>query len=170
MAALPEDVRIENLADHRGLVEAAGLLRWREWANGDPDPREWVEVTAREAEDGVSGPITFVAIDRVGQAVGVVGLGPVDGELSAEERAGRTPWILGLVVAREARGLGIGRLLLAHLRGVAADLGHPATWVATGEQAVGFYRRCGWSPIEQLRLTCTGLPTTILTRSTPERK
>ena len=82
------------------------------------------------------------------------------------ERAGRTPWILGMVVAREARELGVGRLLLAGLQDVAAELGHSHTWVATGKEAVGFYQRCGWEPVQHLRLESTGISTTILCKST----
>ncbi len=71
-----------------------------------------------------------------------------------------------MVVAKDARGLGVGRLLLAGLQGAAAGLGHPGTWVAAGREAVGFYQRCGWEPVEHLRLVSTGIPTTILCKPT----
>lgn len=86
--------------------------------------------------------------------------------VSAAERAGRTPWILGLLVPMDARGLGVGRLLLTGLPEAAAGLGHPPTWVATGIEAVWFYRRCGWESAEYLRLTPTGTSTTIWSRPT----
>ncbi len=110
--------------------------------------------------------MTLVAIDAAGDAAGIVGLGPIDDELSATERGGRTPWILGMVVRAESRKLGVGRQLLENLQQVAASLGHRQTWVATGAEAVGFYQRCGWAPVEQLRLESTGILTTILTRRT----
>src|SRR5262249_19921931 len=124
------------------------------------------EVPAREAGRGGQLPMTLVAIDVAGGAVGAVGLGPVDDELSVAERAGRTPWILGMVVAAESRRLGVGRQLLENLQDLAASLGHPRTWVATGDEAVGFYQRCGWAPVGHLRLESTGIPTTILTKPT----
>ena len=110
--------------------------------------------------------MTLVAIGVAGGAVGAVGLGPVDDELSVAERAGRTPWILGMVVAAERRKLGVGRQLLENLQDLAASLGHPRTWVATGDEAVGLYLGCGWAAVEHLRLESTGIPTTILTKPT----
>jgi N-acetylglutamate synthase-like GNAT family acetyltransferase len=53
------------LADRPALIEAAGLLRWREWGR-PPEPEHpgfWVENTRREAgrDDGL--PFTLVAVD-----------------------------------------------------------------------------------------------------------
>jgi GNAT superfamily N-acetyltransferase len=95
-----------------------------------------------------------------------VGLGPVDDEVSVAERAGRTPRIVGMIVAAESRKLGVGRQLLQNLQELAASFGHSRTWVATGHEAVGFYQRCGWTAVEHLRLESTGIPTTILTKPT----
>src|SRR5215472_12811732 len=166
--ATPCGIRVESLADHPGLLEQVGLLRWKEWAYGAPDAAPFIEVTAREAGRGGLLPMTLVAIDVAGGggAVGAVGLGPVDDELSVAERAGRTPWILGMVVAAESRKQGVGRQLLENLQDLAASLGHPRTWVATGDEAVGFYQCCGWAPVGRLRLESTGIPTTILTKPT----
>ena len=165
--ATPCDIRVESLADHPELLDQVGLLRWKEWAYGAPDAAPFIEVTAREAGRGGQLPMTLVAIDVAGGgALGAVGLNRVDDELSVAERAGRMPWIVGAVVAAESRKLGVGRQLLENLQDLAASLGHPRTWVATGHEAVGFYRRCGWAAVEHLRLESTGIPTTILTRPT----
>jgi GNAT superfamily N-acetyltransferase len=158
--------RIESLADHPELLEQAGLLRFKEWAYGSPDPAPFIDVTARESGPAGELPMTLVAIDAAGDAAGVVGLGPIDDELSAAELGGRTPWILGMVVRAESRKLGVGRELLESLQHVAASLGYLRTWVATGGEAVGFYERCGWTAAEQVRLESTGVLTTILTRPT----
>jgi GNAT superfamily N-acetyltransferase len=160
------EVRIDHLAAHPQLIEQVGLLRWREWAYGEKDPTRFVDVSRDEAGDGVRLPMTLVAIDSAGNALGVVGLGSIDDEVSDVERGGRTPWTLGMVVAKEARMLGVGRLLLLAVQEAAAGLGHPQTWVATGEEAVRFYQRCGWEPIEHLRLQSTSLATTILAIAT----
>jgi GNAT superfamily N-acetyltransferase len=164
--ATPCDLRVESLADHPELLEQAALLRWKEWAYGAQGLSPFMEITAKEAGRRGQLPMTFVAIDLAGRAVGVAGLGPVDDELSVTELGGRTPWILGMVVRAESRKLGAGRQLLESLQDVAASLGHPRTWVATGHEAVGFYQRCGWSAVEHLRLESTGIPTTILTKAT----
>jgi GNAT superfamily N-acetyltransferase len=162
--ATPRDIRIESLADHPELFEQVGVLRWKEWAYGAADATGFVEVTVREAGRGSQLPVTLVAIDVAGRAVGAAGLGSADDELSDAERAGRTPWILGMVVAAESRKLGIGRQLLDNLQDLAVSLGHPRTWVATGREAAGFYQRCGWVAAQHLRLKSTGVETAILVK------
>ena len=133
--------RIHLLADLPHLVEAAGLLRHREWGR-DPeptDPRFWIEVTGREA--GRHGlPMTWVAVDDHGELIGVVGLGEHD----LPEIRDRTPWVLGMVVRPDRRGSGVGRRLLEALSATAEERGHPEIWVATGRPAIGFYERCGY--------------------------
>lgn len=166
MATPLDDLRVEQLAAHPDLFAQVGLLRWTEWAYGETDPTRFIEVTAQEAGDGMHLPMTFVAIDFASNAIGAVGLGPIDDEVSTTERAGRSPWILGMVVAKEARMLGVGRRLLEGLEDAAAGLGYPQIWVATGKEAVGFYQKCGWAPVEHLRLESTGIPTTILVKQT----
>jgi GNAT superfamily N-acetyltransferase len=164
MTASLGDFHVVRLADHPELFRQAGILRWKEWAYGEKDPARFIDVTARETGDGIRLPMTLVAIDAAHNALGVVDLGTIDDEVSEAERAGRTPWILGMVVAKEARMLGIGRRLLEELQDAARTLGHRESWVATGQQAVGFYQRCGWEPVEWLRLESTGVPTTILVK------
>jgi GNAT superfamily N-acetyltransferase len=55
-----------------------------------------------------------------------------------------------MVVRRDARRRGIGRLLLRQLERYAADNRHPVVWVFTGAPAVGYYERCGWHRVEKL--------------------
>lgn len=166
MGQARDELRIESLATRADLFEQVGILRWKEWAYGEKDPQRFIDVSAEEAGDGTDLPLTLVALDTAGIVAGVVGLGPIDDEVSDTERAGRTPWILGMVVAQEARQRGVGRRLLDSLQNAAASLGHQQTWVATGKEAVDFYQRCGWSPTEQLRLESTGIATTILRKPT----
>src|SRR5215472_7849053 len=143
--AAPCGIRVESLADHPELFEQVGLLRWKEWAYGAPDPAPFIEVTAREAGRRGQLPMTLVAIDVAGGAVGAVGLDRVDDELSVAERAGRAPWIVGMVVAAESRKRGVGRQLLETLKVAAAPLAPPKPWVATGDKGVGFNQRWGWA-------------------------
>lgn len=138
-------VQIGLLADHPDLIPAVGQLRWQEWGH-DPEPTElewWVDVTARES-GRLDLPVTLVAIDRAGSAAGAVGLG----RFEPDERRDRSPWAMGMIVRPELRGAGIGRLLLAALRVLAAEHDYERLWVATEDMAVGFYQACGWTLVE----------------------
>src|SRR5215213_1125804 len=109
---MPMNISIKLLADYPHLFPAVGEIRWKEWGH-PPEPVSlawWVNVTRQESGRGTL-PVTWVAVDNQGQAVGAVGLG----EFDIEERHDRTPWILGMIVASNYRGMGIGAQLLAAL-------------------------------------------------------
>lgn len=151
---------VELLADHLHLIPAVGQIRWREWGHA-PEPESldwWVEVTGREA-GRVDLPVTWVAMDESGQAVGAVGLG----EFDIEERRDRSPWVLGMIVTTQNRGLGIGRTLMEALEAWARQRGYSQVWVATGGRAVDFYRKCGWK-LAEVMTRSSGETTSILTK------
>ncbi len=160
MTTSPGPVTVELLADHPQLIPAMGELCWREWGH-PPEPTDlewWVEVTAREAgRDRL--PITWVALDERGGALGRVGLG----EFDLEERRDRSPWVLGMIVRPDRRGMGIGRLLLAQLEAWAACHGYQQVWVATGGRAIDFYRQCGWELSETVE-RASGEVASVLTK------
>jgi GNAT superfamily N-acetyltransferase len=154
---------IHLLGDCPDLIPQVGRMRWLEWGHGEESPEGWTRVTA--AESGVERlPLTLVATDAAGSAVGAVALGDADDALTEQERCGRSPWLLGMVVRSDARGRGTGRGLLVALEDLARARGYQAVWVATGDHAVGFYRRCGWTLVEELRLTKGGWLNHILTK------
>lgn len=149
------------LADHPELIPAVGEMRWREWGH-PPEPESlewWVDVTAREAGRDLL-PVTWVAIDESGVAVGAVGMG----EFDIEERRDRSPWVLGMIVDPGQRNRGTGGRLMRALEDWAARQGYSRLWVATGGRAVDFYRKCGWEPVESFERT-SGEQTTVLARS-----
>lgn len=151
---------VELLADHPGLIPAVGQIRWREWGHA-PEPESldwWVDVTGREA-GRVDLPVTWVAMDESGQAVGAVGLG----EFDIEERRDRSPWVLGMIVITQNRGLGIGSKLMEALEAWARQRGYSQVWVATGGRAVDFYRKCGWA-LTEVMTRSSGETTSILTK------
>jgi len=148
------------LADYPHLVADVGLMRWREWGRPpEPtDPDFWVSVTGEEA-GRISLPVSWVAVDADGRAVGAVGLGKFD----IEERRDRSPWVLGMIVHPDARRRGIGRMLLATLADWAKSRGDLQVWVATGDAAVAFYIDCGWEAIETFA-RASGEMTTVLVK------
>jgi GNAT superfamily N-acetyltransferase len=103
-------------------------------------------------------PVTFVATDQAGGVAGAVGLGQFD----IEQRRDRSPWLLGMIVRPDRRGMGVGRLLLGHVEAWAARRAYGRIWVATG-QAVDFYCACGWQVTETLQRASAG-PATVLTK------
>ena len=160
MASIP-NISVELLADHPHLVPAVGEIRWKEWGH-PPEPERlewWVDVTEREAGRSEL-PVTWVAIDDLGQAVGAVGLG----EFDIEERRDRSPWVLGMIVVREHRGTGIGSKLMQDLETWAHHHAYQQLWVATGGRAVDFYQKCGWEIVEVLNRS-TGESMSILTKT-----
>lgn len=134
-------VTVDLLVNHPHLIPAVGEIRWQDWGHA-PEPESlnwWVEVTGRESGHE-SLPVTWVAIDPHGQAVGAVGLG----EFDIDERRDRSPWVLGMIVLPSLRGLGIGQQLMAAMEAWAHEHGCSQGWVATAGRAIDFYRKCGW--------------------------
>ena len=143
----PTGISVHLLAAHPQLIPAVAELRWREWGNA-PERKDlgwWVQVTSQEAgRDAL--PVTWVAIDARGSAVGAVGLA----EFDLEERRDRSPWLIGMIVSCPLRGAGIGGTLVRKLKEWAGDRGFAEVWVATGGRAIGFYQKYGWHLSEVL--------------------
>ena len=128
---------VHLLADHPHLINPIALLRWREWGR-DQSLTDWIKITARETgRDEI--PVTWVAVDDQGAALGAVAIGDHE-----DVRPDLSPWVWGMIVRPDARGQGVGRLLLDRLSAFALAKGHPEVWVATGDPAVEFYERCGF--------------------------
>ena len=128
------------------------MLRWREWGHApEPeDPAWWLETTLREAGTDQL-PVTFVACDDDdGEVLGAVGLDSYD----LDDRRDTSPWVTGMIVRRDRRRQGIGRMLMRHLEQWAADHQISEAWVGT-DLAAAFYQHCGWIPHESF-VTSTG--------------
>jgi GNAT superfamily N-acetyltransferase len=151
--------RVSLLADRPASMQAVADMRWQEWGH-PPEPEDpdwWLETTVREAgRDRL--PVTFVACDAAGQTLGAVGLDHYD----LDERREVTPWVTGMIVRRDRRGEGVGRILMQHLEQWAAEHQIAEAWVGT-DLAAGFYRRCGWTPQETFT-TSGGEEMTVLHR------
>src|SRR4051795_9643683 len=98
-------VTVSLLADSPASMQAVADMRWLEWGHPpEPeDPTWWLETTVREA--GIEDlPVTFVAHAMEHQVLGAVGLDTYD----LDERQDTSPWITGLIVRRDQRGMGVG--------------------------------------------------------------
>lgn len=142
------DLLIALLADYPQLIPAVAEIRWKEWGN-PTDPRSldyWVDITRRESgRDDL--PVTWVAINAQGEAVGSIALDWFD----IDERRDRSPWVVGVIVRADLRGQGIGGRMLPVLEDWAKPRGYLRLWVATGGRAVDFYRKCGFELSEIIR-------------------
>jgi GNAT superfamily N-acetyltransferase len=134
------------LADQPELIAEVGVLRWHAAGSvGTPGP--WIESTAKDAgREGL--PLTLVAMDLDGQAIGAVTLGSQDDApgLTCGERA---PWVVRMVVRPGERMCGVGRLMMTAVEDLARDHGHGRMWVAADDDDADFYRHCGWDDVPE---------------------
>ena len=153
---------VKLLRDQPHLIPNVGELRWREWGY-EPEPvtREWWVATTRREAGREQLPVTWVAVSARGEALGAVGLADFD----IEERRNRGPWVIGMIVRPESRGLGVGRRLLSHLEACAGRRGFRQLWVGTGGPVVGLYQQCGWLLVEVI-VRSAGKSTSILSKAT----
>jgi GNAT superfamily N-acetyltransferase len=148
---------VSLLADSLTSAEAVAEMRWHEWGRApEPeDPAWWLETTVREAgRDAL--PVTFVAHDPAGEVLGAAGLDTYD----LDERHETSPWVTGVIVSPDRRGMGVGRALMQHLERWAAEHQIAEAWVGT-DLAAGFYQRCGWT-VRETFTTTTGQQISVL--------
>jgi N-acetylglutamate synthase-like GNAT family acetyltransferase len=150
---LTDELRIELLADNPHLIPTIGQLRYREWGEastaGFTGIDGWIEITASESgRDEL--PITWVAINKDGDAIGAAGL--MAGS-DIEDRPELCPSVVGVIVEPRRRGMGIGRRLLEAIEHRAHYQGIRKLYVVTDDAAAGFYRKCGWVLVQETIIT-----------------
>lgn len=156
---MPAATVIALLADMPECIPAVADMRWREWGHPpEPeDPSWWLETTAREAGRSEL-PVTFVAVDASGDAIGAVGIDEYD----LDERRDTSPWVTGMIVRDDRRSLGVGGALMRRAESWALQHGVVEMWVGT-DTAARFYQQCGWQPVE-VYTTGTGERVSVLYR------
>ena len=154
-------ITIAALAERSELVIDAVDIAWREWGHSLPESERerWLREAERDSRLHAPMSAAFVAVDA-GRAVGVVQLH----EFEIDAIRDRSPWVCGMVVRAEYRGMGVGRRLLAALEQFAAANGISQIWVFTEDDqgAAGFYERCGW--VRHGEAVEHGEPGVVLTR------
>ena len=143
----PSKLKIERYS-HKTDAHAANrekIAGWiyNEFIHGIRPGISYGDVLGRFADAAPGGlPVRYAAFFG-GECVGTVSL--VANDLACREY---TPWLSSLYVAPEFRGRGVGRALISEVKTAARELGHGRLYLRT-EFAGGYYRKLGWSYIEQ---------------------
>ena len=121
------------------------------------------EAERAERQASWTGPIgaphprhALLVAQRAGAVVGFVAVGPAR---DADRDAATTGELLTVLVDAGARGIGVGRALIAEAERAMtdSDFGEATLWVLPDNaQAVRCYERCGWRPDGAERLTDFG--------------
>jgi len=135
-------VEFAYLADHPEYYEKAARWIYDEFINGIRLGISFGDVLARYSVPRSGGlPVRLIALFGGGCA-GTVSL--VENDLRCRDY---TPWLASLVVEKEYRSRGFGRLLIEQCKNAACDLGFKELYLRT-ETAGGYYRKLGWSFVE----------------------
>ncbi len=134
---------VDSLANHPDLVSQVVDIAWSEWGGGltQEDYRRWLREADDDCRSNSKFSAGFIAISA-NLPVGTVQLH----EFDLDEVQDRSPWVCGMVVTLEYRGLGVGRRLLQALEAFAHSRGVERLWIFT-ESAAAFYERCGLVPV-----------------------
>jgi len=131
---------VESLSAYPKLVADVVGIAWTEWGAtlSESEHMRWLREAERDCQLNTAFSAGFVAMDGH-EAVGTVQLHEFDIDVMRD----RSPWVCGMVVRPEFRGMQVGRRLLEALLRFARVHGVERLWVFT-EHAATFYEACGW--------------------------
>ncbi len=140
-------MQIDYLANWPGLIPELAALLHQEWADlyqaaGIDQAQLQQVLTERTAVDTL--PITLVLV-KDGELVGA-------GSIKLTEpgtKEGLSPWLAGIYVKPQYRGLGLGRDIVLALEAKARQLGVEVLYLSA-DSAVDFYLSLGWQVLERL--------------------
>lgn len=137
------NITIESIKHHpQHLDQVAGWV-FSEWGNtfaGSSLEAIRERIAKRMREDEI--PLTLVALEE-SELVGTVSIKIND----MDTRPELTPWLAGVYVKDEARGRGIGSIMVAGAEEKAVKLGIQKLYLFTPSRRA-FYERMGWSFME----------------------
>lgn len=141
-------IRIDYLANHSALIPELSTLLYNEWADlyqaaGLTKQDLTTALELRCATNQL--PLTLVAVTADGQLLGA-------GSIKLDEpgtKEGLSPWLGGIYVKANQRGLGLGALIVTALEDKARELGVTDLYLSA-DTAEGFYLRLGWHTLELL--------------------
>jgi N-acetylglutamate synthase-like GNAT family acetyltransferase len=140
-------MQIDYLANWPGLIPELAALLHREWADlyqaaGIDQAQLQQVLTERTTVDTL--PLTLVLV-KDGELVGA-------GSIKLTEpgtKEGLSPWLAGIYVKPQYRGLGLGRDIVLALEAKAQQLGVETLYLSA-DSAVDFYLSLGWQVLERL--------------------
>ena len=140
-------MQIDYLANWPGLIPELAAMLYQEWADlyqaaGIDQAQLQQVLTERTAVDTL--PITLVLV-KDGELVGA-------GSIKLTEpgtKEGLSPWLAGIFVKPQYRGLGLGRDIVLALEAKAQQLGVETLYLSA-DSAVDFYLSLGWQVLERL--------------------
>jgi GNAT superfamily N-acetyltransferase len=140
-------VRIDYLANHSRVIPELSTLLFNEWA----DLYQAAGLTKQDLTTALEQrcatnqlPLTLVVMAN-DQLLGA-------GSIKLDEpgtKAGLSPWLGGIYIKENQRGLGLGALIVTALEDKARELGVSALYLSA-DTAEGFYQKLGWFVMERL--------------------
>ncbi|MEZ3500589.1 GNAT family N-acetyltransferase [Pantoea sp. KPR_PJ] len=128
------------LSLHEAPQHAEQIIDWLWRAFDAENSRDFMASVVNSSLLGAAFPVTFVAIDDAGRAVGTAGFWRCD----LISRQDLFPWLAALYVDECARGSGLSMALQQHVIDYAQQRGHRQLWLWStfGD----YYERFGWTP------------------------
>lgn len=131
-------MNILSLRDAPQFAEQVTEWLWR--AFDADNSRDFMASVVASSLSGAAFPVTFVAVDEAGRALGTVGFWRCD----LISRQDLFPWLAALYVDDAARGSGLSMALQQHVIDYARQRGYDRLWLWS--TFGGYYERCGWTP------------------------
>jgi predicted N-acetyltransferase YhbS len=140
-------LKIVPLAEYPALTEIVAAWGFGEWGHLNPgetlaEREAWMR---RETLNTNRAPLTFVALDGQGRAIGTAAL--LFDDLEGDPR---NPWLASVYVPPERRGQGIASALVRTVEGAARRFGYRQLYLYTST-APKLYAALGWRAVETKR-------------------
>ena len=140
-------MKIVPLAEYPALTAIVAAWEFGEWGHLNPgetlaEREAWMR---RETLNSDRAPLTFVALDDAGRAIGTAAL--LFDDLKGDPR---NPWLASVYVPPERRGQGIASALVRTVEDAARRFGYRQLYLFTST-APKLYAGLGWRPLETTR-------------------
>ncbi len=140
-------MKIVPLAEYPALTAIVAAWEFGEWGHLNPgetlaEREAWMR---QETLNSDRAPLTFVALDDAGRAIGTAAL--LFDDLKGDPR---NPWLASVYVPPERRGQGIASALVRTVEDAARRFGYRQLYLFTST-APKLYAGLGWRPLETTR-------------------